>query len=43
MTLSDRIESLQRRCDAMKGRPGYLTMLARLRNAKLAALKSGGE
>lgn len=42
MTLSDRIDSLQRRADALKGRPGYQVALARLRDAKLAAL-AGGE
>lgn len=41
MTLQDRIASLQRRADALKGRPGYLHMLARLQDAKLAALASG--
>lgn len=42
MTLLDRIDSLQRRADALKGRPGYQVALARLRDAKLAAL-AGGE
>jgi hypothetical protein len=38
MSLLERIEALQRRADAMKGKPGYLVALARLRDAKLAAL-----
>jgi len=38
MSLLDRIDTLQRRADALRGKPGYLAMLARLRDAKLAAL-----
>ena len=37
-TLQDRIDSLQRRADAMRGKPGYLAILARLRDARTAAL-----
>lgn len=42
MTLLERIEMLQRRADALKGKPGREVALARLRDAKLAAL-AGGE
>jgi hypothetical protein len=40
-TLTDmyhRIDALQRRCDALKGRRGYPAMLQRLRDARHAAL-----
>lgn len=41
MTLQDRIDRLQERCDALRGKPGYRRMLARLVDARLAALASG--
>lgn len=41
MTLTQRIASLQRRADALQGKPGYLAMLDRLKAAKYAALASG--
>jgi len=37
----ERIDSLQARADALKGKPGYLVKLDRLKNAKLAALMYG--
>lgn len=43
MTLSARIDALQAKADALRGRPGYLIALERLRNAKLAALAGGGQ
>ena len=33
-----RIDRLQERCDALRGKPGYRRMLARLTDAKTAAL-----
>lgn len=43
MTLQDRIDRLQERCDALRGKPGYRRMLARLVDAKIAALASGAQ
>lgn len=39
--LQERIDRLQARCDALQGKPGYRRMLARLTDAKTAALASG--
>ena len=41
MTLQDRIDKLQEKADALRGKPGYLIALERLKNARLAALASG--
>ena len=38
MTLQGRIDRLQERCDALRGKSGYLCMLARLVDAKAASL-----
>lgn len=40
-SLQDRIDALQARADALRGKPGYQVALERLRNAKLAALAGG--
>jgi len=40
MTLTDRVNSLQRRADALRGKPGYHAMLERLQAAKTALLKA---
>jgi hypothetical protein len=39
-TLRSRTSSLQRRADALKGKPGYHAMLERLRTARIALLRA---
>lgn len=43
MTLLARIDRLQARADALKGKPGYLVALHELKRAKLAALSQGAK
>lgn len=39
MTLQQEIDSLLRRANARKGKPGYLAILERLKDARLRQLK----